>query len=340
MTAYVASSLRKEEGVDDHRKSLRLGAVMIVGALLLRLCAAGALEPIATWLLRPNVQSFLIYLEIGRIIRFSPSSREDLDFAGESAAPVLSGQPLSFPADAGENIQIKNTSGKNVDLSSLLSQPLDWDLTTDAVLIIHTHTTESYTRAPGEDYEESGDFRTLDESYNMLSVGDALAALLEAGGIRVIHDRGIYDYPSYNGSYALAREAIQSHLREDPGISLVLDLHRDAAGDINNQMKTAISLNGTECARLMLVMGTDGSGGSHPLWQENLAVGVKLQYLMEKIAPGLTRPISLRGQRFNQDLSTGALLVEVGAAGDSHDAALEAMSVLAQAILELRYGSK
>lgn len=330
--------------MDDHQKSLRLGAAVILCALVMRLCAAGVLEPVVSWLLRPNVQSFLIYLETGRIVRFPPSSGESVDFAGESAVPAFATapQPLTFPAEAAADIQIKNSSGRSVDTPALLTQPLNWDLTSGVptVLIIHTHATESYTRAPGESYTESADFRTLDENYNMLSVGDALASLLEEGGIQVIHDREMYDYPSYNGSYSLARTAIEGWLTQFPSIVLVLDLHRDASGDIRNQLKTAISLDGEECTRLMLVMGTDAAGSSHPHWQENLAVGLKLQVLLENAAPGITRPISLRAQRFNQDLTTGSMIVEVGAAGDSHDAALRAMTVLAQAILALAQGSQ
>lgn len=331
--------------MDDHQKSLRLGAAVILCALVLRLCAGGVPERVITFLLKPNVQSFLIYLETGRIVRFSPSSGESLEFAGESAAPVVAttpGEPLHFSEEDAQKVSIKNTSGLTVDAQSLLTQPLSWDLTTGEprVLILHTHTSESYTKAPGESYSETSAFRTLDEKYNMLSIGDKLASLLEEGGITVIHDREFYDYPAYNGSYNRARAAIEAYLKEYPSICMVLDIHRDASGDIDNQMKTAIGVDGVECARLMLVMGTDASGLTHPKWRENLALGLKLQVLLENIAPGISRPISLRAQRFNEDMTTGSMIVEVGAAGDSHDAAMNAMPLLAQAILALARGSE
>lgn len=329
--------------MDDHQKSLRVGAAAILCALMLRLFAGGMPEGVTSWLLRPGVQSFLIYLETGRVVRFLPSTGEE--FAGESPAPLLTesaGTLLGFTAEQAEHISIKNSSGLSVDPAALLTQPLNWALRGEqpTVLILHTHTTESYTKSPGESYTESGDFRTLDERYNMLSVGDALTALLEAEGISVIHDRAVYDYPSYDGSYALAREATLGWLEAYPSIVLVLDLHRDASGDIHNQLRTAIQVEGAECARLMLVMGTDGAGMTHPEWRENLALGLKLQTVLESTAPGITRPISLRAQRFNQDLSTGAMIVEVGAAGDTHAAAVNAMSILAQAIASLSGGSE
>ena len=52
------------------------------------------------------------------------------------------------------------------------------------------------------------------------------------------------------------------------------------------------------------------------------------------------RPLILRSQRFNQDMSSGALLVEVGAAGNSHEEALGAVEQLAEAIAALARGSQ
>ena len=51
------------------------------------------------------------------------------------------------------------------------------------------------------------------------------------------------------------------------------------------------------------------------------------------------RPLQLRAQRFNQDLSSGALLIEVGAAGNSHEEAGIAAKQLAEAIVALAKGT-
>ena len=85
----------------------------------------------------------------------------------------------------------------------------------------------------------------------------------------------------------------------------------------------------------MLVVGTDARGLVHPNWEENLSIGLKLQALLERLSPGLTRPTCLRPQRFNQDLSPGCLIVEIGGAGNTRQEALRTIPVLAQAIEEL-----
>ena len=119
----------------------------------------------------------------------------------------------------------------------------------------------------------------------------------------------------------------------------MLDLHRDAGADNSNQMDTAAQYRGRDSAQIMLVVGTNGSGLRHPDWEENLALAMKLQLRLEQVAPGICRPINVRSQRFNQDQSNGALLVEVGAAGDTHAEALTAAEALAEAISSLAAGA-
>ena len=65
---------------------------------------------------------------------------------------------------------------------------------------------------------------------------------------------------------------------------------------------------------LMMVVGSNAGGRTHPDWKQNMALAAKLHAQLEKRFPGICRPISFRTERFNQDLSPGALLIEVGAA--------------------------
>jgi stage II sporulation protein P len=174
----------------------------------------------------------------------------------------------------------------------------------------------------------------------MISIGDRVAEILSSHGISVLHDRDLHDYPSYNGSYASSREAIAEYLRRYPDIQLVLDLHRDASGDLNNQFRPVVQVDGQAIAQMMLVMGTDASGQSHPDWQKNLSLGLKLHVTLEQQAPGIMRPLCLRSQRFNQDMTAGSLLIEMGAAGNSHPEALRAAEQLAYAIVTLAQGSQ
>ena len=224
---------------------------------------------------------------------------------------------------------------KDPDIDALLAKPLQWKLFGEepTVLILHTHTTESYTKQ-GEDYKETSSWRTLDEGYNMLAIGDLVAGILQENGIGVVHERQFHDYPSYSGSYIRSRQSIREQLKEHPGIRLNLDLHRDAAGEGANQMRTQAEVDGEASAQLMVVIGTN-----HENYEENLSLGLKLHVQLENQAPGIMRPLQLRSQRFNQDFSSGALLIEVGAAGNSHPEARIAAEELAKAIVVLSRGT-
>ena len=88
---------------------------------------------------------------------------------------------------------------------------------------------------------------------------------------------------------------IESYLAQYPSIQMVLDVHRDAVEDrAGFPAALTANIDGEEYARLMLVVGTDEGGLTHPRWQENLANALKLQALVNRSAPGLCRDIDLR----------------------------------------------
>lgn len=262
-------------------------------------------------------------------------------FPAESSPPMDDSPEPSLPAfDPETEIEIQNTSGKAPDIPALLTAPLEWTLadSNPTVLILHSHTSESYEQG-SLSYQETAAYRTLDEGYNMLAVGDRVAQRLEEAGIGVIHDREFHDYPSYNSAYTSARKAIQAELKDNDSILLVLDLHRDAAEENGQQLPTAIPVDGQRCARLMTVLGVGRNNLPNDQWQENLSLALKLQVQLERAAPGITRPISLRPQRFNQDLAPFSLLVEMGSAGDTLEEALRAADLLSACIISLENGS-
>ena len=117
-------------------------------------------------------------------------------------------------------------------------------------------------------------------------MGDALCAVLEEYGLRVLHDRTLYDYPSYTGSYERAAASIEAYLAKYPDIALVLDVHRDAIGDESTVYKTCAA--GSGMAQVMLVCGTD-EYLEHPLWRENLKLDAEFAEAMRGISANLVR---------------------------------------------------
>lgn len=343
------------------RQSLRIGTAVVLCAVLLRLLTGNMFGTIVRALGSQEVASALFYLETGRVIRpvepdapeqtvpptepeTQPTSEPTAEPAatsavtpiwepyGEAAVPV-------FAASDASDIQMGGNCSRSVDLPALVQQTLSWDLADSepAVLIVHTHATESYVNNEG--YQETSPYRTLDEKYNMVSVGDRIAEVLESGGVKTLHDRTLHDYPNYSGSYNHSRKSIEQYLKEYPSIRMVLDIHRDSVeNSAGEEIGYRLQVGEKKAAKLMLVVGTD-TNLSHPNWRENMALAAKLYAQLEKNNPGICRPINLRKERFNQDMTGGSLLVEVGASGNTHDEALLAGELLAKSILALARGA-
>lgn len=350
----------------------RMGSISIALALVLRFAAVitwGSDIPIFA---QPEVARFLLFSQTGReppaatvsttVSTTVPTTAPTTAATTASTAattlpttipttiptttPSTQSAPsvLTFsPSDTGF-LSMTYSCDYRPTLGALLTKPLSWSLTENepSVLILHSHGTESYTPTDDTRYEEyGGDYRTDDNRYNLISIGDELTRLLEQAGIGVIHDRTPYDKDDYLDAYSNARAAIQSHLQQHPTIQLVLDLHRDAAAYADGtQWATSATVNGQKSAQLMFVIGTDASGNTHPNWKSNLSTAEKLHVLMEKQCDGITRPIHLRAQRFNQDLCPAAMIVEVGSAGNTHPEAMAAIPILAEAIIALQNGSQ
>ncbi len=314
---------------------LRLSATVVLFALAVRLFSGGAAEAVVETVAQPKVASTLFFLETGRILRTVPEETvpEEPELE-EAVLPVFSAQDADF-------VKVKSVCGYDTDLTGWLTEPLSWQLKQDkpTVLIVHSHGTESYKKT--EDYNEYTPYRTRENDYNVVSVGAEIKKALEAGGISVLHDTTRHDDPSYSKAYSNSRKSVKQYLEEYPSIEIVLDIHRDSIENKQGQQVryTVKTPQGTS-AKLMLVVGTDANGLKHPSWPENMAFGVKLHALLEKNTPGICRPISFRKQRFNQDLSPGALIVEVGSAGNTRQEALLAGKILADAILQLSSGAK
>ncbi len=230
------------------------------------------------------------------------------------------------------SVKIRNQS--NCDINEEICNPNDLNLpNTKKVLIYHTHTCESYTPSEKYNYTMTGNYRTTDNNYNMVKVGEELTKYLEQKGFTVIHNTTCHDYPAYSGSYDRSYSTIQTVLNENSDIQIVIDLHRDAVGDGTSYGPT-VKVNGESVAQLMFVIGTDGGGLEHPNWNQNLKTAVKIQETANSIYPGLFRPMIVRNSRYNQHISMGASIIEVGATGNTLEECLLSMQCLANVLEE------
>ena len=234
------------------------------------------------------------------------------------------------------DIYIANRAEKQVNVTALASAPVHISLSDGPqILILHSHGSEAYTPSGSDLYQESDPYRTTDCNYNVVRVGEEIARVLRERGFEVIHDTTLYDYPSYSEAYDRSLAAAQRWLTQHPSIQVVLDVHRDALAAEDGTIYKAISdQDGEQAAQVMLVVGTDGTK-KHPLWQENLTFAMRVQQQLLDDHNTLARPMVLRASRYNQHLSVGSVLVEVGTHGNTLQEALLGARLFAQSTADV-----
>lgn len=244
---------------------------------------------------------------------------------------------LYIPCGAGT---IKNcTSLSAGQVADAASQGLPFSIEPGSskpqVLIMHTHATETYELEEKDWYDPSFTCRSTDLSVNMTAVGEEIANQLNAAGIVTLHDTTLHDYPSYNGSYERSNETVRAYLEQYPSIKVVLDVHRDAIEPASGQRVSAVAeIDGQTAAQVMIICGAD-NGGNLPNFRQNLAFAAAWENAMESRYPGLTRPVLFDYRYYNQDLTTGSLLIEIGSHGNTLEQAKYSGRLVGQALAAL-----
>ena len=217
------------------------------------------------------------------------------------------------------------TDGRQLNAENMLGMDmsLSHDATTPQILIYHTHSQEGFVDT---NYE--------DTSTTIVGVGEYLAQILrEQYGYQVIHDTGIYDIPEHDKAYSVAAPHIQQILAENPGIEVVIDLHRNG---ILGDTKTTTNIDGTEMAKIMFFNGlshTTAHGDiaylSNPNLNANLAFSFQMQLTAAQYYPDYSRKIYLKGYRYNMHFLPKSTLIEVGDQNNTYEEAKNAMVPLA-----------
>lgn len=195
------------------------------------------------------------------------------------------------------------------------------------ILIYHTHSQEAFADSvPGE------------EGTSIVGMGSYLTQLLQQQGFRVIHCKEVFDMENgeidRNKAYTRAEPVIAEILKENPGISLVIDLHRDGVGENVHLVK---EIDGKPTAQIMFFNGLSYSAKNgainylpNPYIENNLALTMQMKLASDTQYPGFARKIYLKSLRFNLHLHPNAMLIEAGAQTNTVEEMRNAMEVLAK----------
>ena len=255
-----------------------------------------------------------------------------VELLGDDARPEGAGAVIekNYPQGSGEKYvacgagSIKNNTRQTAaDIAAEIQEPLPFGVEKDSpdpqILIMHTHATEDYRLSAGLWYSPGDGARTTDTNLNMCAVGRVMADTLNAAGLNTLHDETLNDYPSYK---------------------VVLDVHRDAIEtEGGSRMAPVCTVDGRQAAQVMIICGCDNGGSVRlPGWRQNLRFAAAWERSMEGMYPGFTRPVLFSYRFYNQDLTTGSLLIEIGGHGNNLNEALYAGQLAANGLVQALLG--
>lgn len=234
------------------------------------------------------------------------------------------------------NIKYINETGFNINkiIHDLYEHPypFEFDRASSNIIIYHTHTTESFVSQTSDIYNSEIYTRSNEPSENICKVGDELYRSLTVDyGFNVIHDTTVHDYPVFNNAYSNSYKTISGLIKSNQNTGIVIDVHRNAL-DRDVKLRLPYETEFGTAAKISFVVATGEIGLPHENWKQNLQIALRLTNILEKLYPGITEPVYISKYRYNQHVSTGALLVEIGAEGNLLEECELSGKILAKAI--------
>lgn len=198
-----------------------------------------------------------------------------------------------------------------------------------AVYIYHTHNRESFL--PELNGETDPD-KAYDRDRNITLVGERLLKALSQKNIAAIQTKNDYWFKGdIKNEYDLSRKTVSEVLRDNSGLKMVFDIHRDSLP----REKTTLKINGKEAARVFFIVG-----GSNPNFKNNEEFAKRVHNKLQEMYPGLSKGAFTKRStdydtRYNQDLFPRSVIIEIGGPDNTLEEAYYTADLLANAIAEL-----
>jgi stage II sporulation protein P len=201
-----------------------------------------------------------------------------------------------------------------------------------SVLILHTHSMETYTP-----YSENN-YHSINDKENVIQVGRIMTDVMESKyKYNIIHDVTKHDRYSYADSYINSQKTIISQLEKNPSVKVVLDVHRDAMevktsrdAEIRKAEYTT-TIGGKKAAKISFVIGPDNKN-----FAQLKSFAVYVQKKMDKLYPGLFFKTVIKPKgKYNQFYRDHTLLIEVGSTFNTDQEAKYSAELLGNVIGEV-----
>lgn len=185
--------------------------------------------------------------------------------------------------------------------------------------VYHTHNDESYYTPDGVDsvYGKGG----------IHDVGAALVSNFEKLGVDVIYREDLH-LPHNSGAYT--RSQVTAAALLDSGADAIFDIHRDST----KRDYYLTKVNGKQMSSIRMVVGKSSAN-----YEENKNFAYAIKAYADEAYSGLIKDIYFGKGNYNQQLSSRAMLFEMGCENIEKDYTIASTEYLAKTLDVVLYGS-
>lgn len=191
--------------------------------------------------------------------------------------------------------------------------------TTKKVGVYHTHNDECYFTPDGIDsvYGKGG----------IHDVGKAFVSNLNKLGVATEYREDLH-LPHNSGAYTRSQVTASAILQN--GVQGIFDLHRDST----KRSEYQTTVNGEKMSSIRMVVGSSSAN-----FEENKNFAYAIKSYADEVYPGLIKDIYFGKGNYNQQLSTRAMLFEMGCENIEKDDVIKSTEYLAKVVDVVLYGS-
>lgn len=234
---------------------------------------------------------------------------------------ILNNSVLGYSYDEPTNLDLD----KLKQISSYIEDPYKVDITNPLIYLYNSHQLENYN---------NDSLLAYGITPNVLMASYLLKEKLNSSGLgAIVEDTNMTEFLSlnnwdYSSSYKASRIFLLDKQNTHPTIKYYFDIHRDSV----NKKLTTVNINNKSYARILFVVGLE-----HSNYQENLKNANKLNSIIDKKYPGLSRGIYKKegpgvNGIYNQDISSKVFLIELGGIDNNIEEVLNTINALTDTI--------
>lgn len=234
---------------------------------------------------------------------------------------ILNNSVLGYSYDEPTNLDLD----KLKQISSYIEDPYKVDITNPLIYLYNSHQLENYN---------NDSLLAYGITPNVLMASYLLKEKLNSSGLAtIVEDTNMTEFLSlnnwdYSSSYKASRIFLLDKQNTHPTIKYYFDIHRDSV----NKKLTTVNINNKSYARILFVIGLE-----HSNYQENLNNANKLNSIIDKKYPGLSRGIYKKegpgvNGIYNQDISSKVFLIELGGIDNNIEEVLNTINALTDTI--------